>query len=376
MLKSFLSVLKKILPVVPLDHPSLQDPRRKVQALDYLALFFLGVLNPVVRTMRGLCAASHLEKIQQICAFPISQASFSEMQHLINPELLEQVFKHLGQEVEKRHPGPPGQTRWRVVDSSLFKALNRMAWAKFRRNHSKQDKAVRLNVSLDLWSGAVTDGLVSPARTCERKAWKEQWHKDYGHIGDRNYGEDYGLMRLLDRREQFFLLRLRVKKLTVAVEEELEVSAQDRAARVKRQAWGYLGTEKYRSERVRLIWIASEKEDLLLVTNQNPEEMPGWVASELYRKRWQVELYFRWIKCILGCRHFLAESKNGVAIELYLVLIAALLLQLHLGCRPNKRMLELCQWYFLGVATRKELAQGILRQRELLAKQQAAKKSA
>jgi len=39
-----------------------------------------------------------------------------------------------------------------------------------------------------------------------------------------------------------------------------------------------------------------------------------------------VELFFRWLKCILGQRHWLAESPRGVTIQLYLALIAALLL--------------------------------------------------
>ena len=70
-----------------------------------------------------------------------------------------------------------------------------------------------------------------------------------------------------------------------------------------------------------------------------------------YRFRWSVELFFRWIKCLLGCRHWLAESPRGAAIQLYLALIAALLLQLYTGRKPNKRMLELLQWHQLGMAS-------------------------
>ena len=55
------------------------------------------------------------------------------------------------------------------------------------------------------------------------------------------------------------------------------------------------------------------------------------------------------IKCILGCRHWLANSSRGVAIEIYLALIAALLLQLYSGRRPNRRMMENIELYLLGV---------------------------
>ena len=59
---------------------------------------------------------------------------------------------------------------------------------------------------------------------------------------------------------------------------------------------------------MRLVWVEGSKEVLLLVTNQEPQEMPAELVAALYRQRWRIELFFRWIKCILGCRHWLAES--------------------------------------------------------------------
>ena len=88
----------------------------------------------------------------------------------------------------------------------------------------------------------------------------------------------------------------------------------------------------------------------------------------LYKQRWQIELFFRRVKCILGCRHWLAESPQGVAIEIYLALIAALLLQLYTGQAPNRRMMELIQFYLLGVATLEELWAGVERERAQLAR--------
>ena len=41
--------------------PTLSDPRRKHHFGPYLGLFLLGLVNPVVHTMRGLCGASHLK---------------------------------------------------------------------------------------------------------------------------------------------------------------------------------------------------------------------------------------------------------------------------------------------------------------------------
>ena len=45
--------------------PSELDPRRKLSQNDYFSLFLLSYLNPVLKTMRGLCAASKLGKVKE-----------------------------------------------------------------------------------------------------------------------------------------------------------------------------------------------------------------------------------------------------------------------------------------------------------------------
>ena len=86
----------------------------------------------------------------------------------------------------------------------------------------------------------------------------------------------------------------------------------------------------------------------------------------------QVELFFRRLKCTLGCQHWLAESPQGVAIELYPALIAALLLQLYTGAAPNRRALELIQLHLLGVASLDELLAGLAREQARVAHRQKA----
>ena len=99
-----------------------------------------------------------------------------------------------------------------------------------------------------------------------------------------------------------------------------------------------------------------------VVTNLSAEQMSAELVALVYRYRWQVELFFRWQKCILGQRHWLAESRAGVTVQVCLALIAALLLQLYTGQRPTKRMMEQIQWYLLGWATEGELAAALAKE--------------
>jgi len=261
--------------------------------------------------------------------------------------------------------------RWLIVDSTLWEALPRMHWALWR-NQGCAQHAVRLHLSLNIVDDKPSQAMVTNGRFCERRAWRGQWKPGEAYVGDRYFGEDYKFFGELERMGCAYVLRLRDAAI-FEIEQELAVGEEDARAHVMRQAWGHLGCKsRYRSARVRLVWVQTPKEVLLLVTNQDPGQMSAALVAQLYRQRWQVELFFRWIKCILGCRHWLAESPKGVAIQIYLALIAALLLQLYSGRRPNRRMMELIQLHLMGVASLEELESGLAR--ELAALERAKNK--
>lgn len=346
-------------------HPSWKDPRRELQLCDYLSLFLLGLFNPVVRTMRGLCAASALPRVQsQVCRRPVSLGSFSEAQALVDPELLGEIFSELSEQVLREKGAgklAPANRRWLVQDGSLFKALPRMYWALWRKQHKEQAQ-VRLHLSFDLSGDAPARALITPGRLCERKSWKALLRPGDAYVADRYYGEDYQLLAELEEQSVAFVVRLR-DEAVIQTEESLPVSANDAAAGVRATAWVKLGCRKqYESPRLRVVWVRTPKEELPLVTNLGPEELSAGEVALLYKERWRIELFFRWVKCILGCRHWLAESPEGVALEIYLALIAALLLQLYTGQRPNRRMMEVLQFYAMGVATVEDVLATMRRQ--------------
>jgi hypothetical protein len=350
-------------------HSTWSDPERLLSYSDYLSLYLLGLLNPVVRTMRGLCEASRLKRIQrEICSRPVSLGSFSEAQSVLDPALLSKVFTQLSQEVSARDSkASPAARRWLIQDGSLFEALPRMYWALWRRQGTAQAQ-VRLHLSLEMDCDSPARALITPGKQCERAALRRQLQPGDGIVADRYYGEDYKLFKEMETEGIVFVIRLRDEAL-IHVEEELPLTQADRKAHVIRDAWVKLGSPgRSQNQRLRVVWVQIEGEVLRLVTNLPPEELSAAEVALVYKQRWQIELFFRWIKCILGCRHWLAESPEGVAIQIYLALIAALLLQLYTGQRPNRRMMELIQFYLLGVATLEELWAGVQRQRARVAR--------
>jgi hypothetical protein len=336
------------------------DPGRQLSYGRYLSLFLFGLFNPVVESMRGLCGVSELKGVQErVCGARVSAASFSEMQHVLDPNLLRKVFTDVMEKTLSRQPRDTQLAHLNLVaqDGSLWSALPRMAWAEYGVGRNGDAKGVRLHLRFHLLEDKPVDARVTPGKDCERQALRQMCVAGQTNVGDRYYGEDYRLFGEIDQAQAFFVIRIK-EDAVVHVEEELPLSEQDQAAGVVRHAWVHLGArQKSRSMRLRLVEIRAGDQHLLLVTNLAVASASAEMVGTIYRRRWSIELFFRWIKCILGCRHFFAESPEGVAIQLYLALIAALLFQHYGGRRPNKRNWELIQMYLLGWATAEELVE-------------------
>jgi hypothetical protein len=345
-------------------HPAWQDKRRKLQQFDYLSLFLFTLVNPVIESFRAASAASGLSRVQQeVCSRSASSSCLSETQHLLDPELLEKLIASLSEEVQGPMPKDPRAAwqLWLARDSSIFAATHRMFWAQYgggktgRHNH-----AVRFHVSFNLWDEKPARVAVTPGKVCERKVWREQLQPGATYVGDRYFAEDYKMFGRLQELGCHFVLRLR-DEAVVQVLEENPLSEEQRLGGILGDQWVQLGSRKrYRTGRLRLIALRKPSGTVMrLISNLGPEEMSCREIQTLYRRRWQIECFFRWIKCLLGCRHWLAESPEGVATQLHLAVIAGLLLQLVLGRRPNQRLWERLQFYLIGWASAEELLQAV-----------------
>ena len=362
------------------DHRSFGDPKRRLALGDYLSLFLLGLFSPVARTLRGLVQASLLPKVQrEVCSRPVSLGSFSETQELVGLTLLERVFAGLAGRLPARDALPAAlrTQRWMARDSSLFAALPRMAWALYGGGREGcVNHAVRLHVSLDLAKDTPASVQITPGKACERATLRAHLRPGDACVCDRYYGEHHAFFTLLRRRGCHYLIRLMDRGIAPAPVEELPVSARERAAGIERQAMVRLGSARTLSEVLRVIWVRGQNGQLLLLaTDLGSAQLGAADAALLYKHRWQVEYFFRWLKCLMGCGHWIAEGPKGAAIQLHLALIGALLLELDLGRRPSRRVWELLQWHLGGAIDAQTLAQLLNQQLAAEEQRRASKKT-
>jgi hypothetical protein len=193
------------------------------------------------------------------------------------------------------------------------------------------------------------------------------------YLGDRNFGADHAVFPELVEMGCGFVLRIRDGTIWEVVEHHA-ISPEAAAEGVKLDAMVRLGhSGRGGVQRVVVLERPGMTEPVVLVTSEPPASLTALEVLALYRHRWEVEIFFRWLKCLVPCRHWFAESPEGVKIQIYLCLIKALLLAGLLGCKPNKRMMELLRWHQLGWASDEELAR-LLTAEEAARQRRAAKK--
>ena len=95
--------------------------------------------------------------------------------------------------------------------------------------------------------------------------------------------------------------------------------------------------------------------DGLLRIATNLLDVPAEIIALVYRYRWTIELFFRFFKHVLGCRHLLSHDANGITIQAYCAIIACMLISLWTGRRAKRRTYEMVCYYFMGLASEAEL---------------------
>ncbi len=82
-------------------------------------------------------------------------------------------------------------------------------------------------------------------------------------------------------------------------------------------------------------------DQIVLLTNLL--DVPAEIIALVYRHRWLIELFFRFLKHVLGCRRLLSEHPQGITLQVYCAILACLLLAEATGGSLNRRGYELGQ---------------------------------
>lgn len=327
----------------------------------YLSLLLLYFVNPSLTSLRSLQNASNWEKVRQRLGIPrVSLGSLSESVRVFDPALVRPILKELADLARPHFHGREAEAlaNLTAVDGSVFAALPRMAWALWQ---DAEHRGVKLHLQFQACKGVPGDAMLSPAACSEPAALKSMLEAGRLYVCDRGYASFELFRSILDAGSS---LIVRVKDdITVHVQEERPISAAAAQAGVVRDViLKRLGTSHHKDvvgRPMRLVIVKvvdreGKSTELWLVTDRL--DLDADLVAIAYRYRWSVELFFRWLKCVLGAKHLVSHNENGVALQMYAALIVSLLIAVRTGSKPTKRTFETIQFYLLGWVSEAEFA--------------------
>jgi len=167
------------------------------------------------------------------------------------------------------------------------------------------------------------------------------------YVFDKGYC-DYNWWYQIHQRGAYFVTRFK-KNAGVVTEKSLEIEEQDNNAILTDEQVGFKhrrpGGKRindYYGTALRRIVVDRPDKDTPLVLVTNDFERSAQEIAELYRRRWGIELFFKWLKQNLKIKCFLGRSKNAVKTQIYTALIAYILAELYRRHSGIKQTLTLC----------------------------------
>jgi hypothetical protein len=344
---------------------------------DVVIAHLLAFFNPTLRSLRTIEDFSQTRQAQRHLSIRrLCKSTLSDFHRVADPTLLEPLVEHLHALAATRGmrqrpadlPATLGQVL--AVDGSFFTVAADVAWAVAHRTNAGQTRAsVRLDMHLDVATWLPQVVTVSGKGTSEAAAAAKSVQPGAIHIYDRGIFS-FDLLESQETAKAFFVHRLREagpRSPKFAAETARPLTPEDEAAGVLHDQVGRLAGSEHRKSPdlvLREVVVQSPNEPggtIRLLTNLLDVE--AWVIALLYRYRWQIELFFRWLKVFANFAHLISESREGVLLSFYVAVIGVLLMYLHTGAKPSKYAFSLLGMVASGACTLEEIAP-ILAERE------------
>jgi len=346
---------------------------------DVFVAYLLAFFNPALRTLRTIEDFSQTRQAQKhLTIRKLCKSTLSDFNKLADPTRLQPILDHLRREVLK--PGPAKAAEPLValhrqvlaVDGTFLKAAAAVVWA-IRRRGSKTGARLDFHVDVETW---LPELLVIPEdREGEARTAQDTITAGAIHLYDRGIFS-FELIAAHAPKTADFVMRIRepgprCPKLETVESRELTQEARDAGVMSDRLV-RLVGSAHRRAPQTVL-------REVVIIPADDPEnpvyllttllDLDASIIGLLYRHRWQIELFFRWLKSYARFDHLISHNREGVLLNFYVTVIGVTLMYLHMGHRPSKYLFLMMGMVANGSATLEEIMP-ILRERERQCKMQ------
>lgn len=295
--------------------------RKKLSFEAVLKLFLYGI-HEEKESLRDLSTSLMIKQLQK--ETHVEMISYSQLSRSLidlDTNVLVEIFQQLLLEVSQKTK-PTKRNHLQLIDSSTFSlSLKRHSWAAFRKSKS----GIKLHLNLCFMEDATlypTDFTITNAHEHDVNQLEVLVNQpEATYVFDRGY-LDFERLDQMHWDGYFFVTRIK-KNTKVHVLESYDIP-EDVQVDILSDQQVSLGSATYLTSRFRLVTIQDEKgKQLAFVTNRF--DLTAEEVAQTYKSRWQIELFFKYIKQHLTIKTFFSQSEKGVHNQLILAMIATLL---------------------------------------------------
>jgi len=352
---------------------------RELHFDDYVLLVLLYLFNPLIDSMRTLQKVADLPEVRKRLGIKrFSLGSFSESCRVFEPAMLRQVVDQLAGGLRRVGRDAllaqlPGTLT--LVDSTVINTLCTVAEAMFLPLRGGEHRhAWRLHLHLDVdhhvpaaWE--LTDPR-NTGKSDEKSVLRRKLCAGHTYVMDRWYAQ-FTLWNDIKAAGSSYVCRVRDNSIYDVLHERAPAPAALDAGVISDQVVE-IGLSKKPGERAdhptRLVCVrctphrkrgkgrrkgggqTGPTSDGVLRIVTDLMDVPAEVIAFLYEYRWTIEVFFRFLKQTLGCRHLLSTRREGVEIQIYAAVICCLMLNTLTGRKPTKWNVTLMALYLQGLA--------------------------
>ncbi len=211
-------------------------------------------------------------------------------------------------------------TVYAIDTTTIDLCLSVFPWAKFRKTKA----AVRLHTVMDL-RGAIpvfvwiTDGKTHETNTLDRLGVEAQAF----YIMDRGF-LDFKRLYAIDQRGAYFVVRARkILKYRRMYSQPVDKSKGLRCDQIGKLT-GFYPLKSY-PDKIRRIKCYDKERNRYIVLLTNNFDLDAFLICELYRCRWHIELFFKWIKQNLKIKVYWGQSANAVKTQIWIAIASYVL---------------------------------------------------
>ena len=314
---------------------------KKLTTESFLKLLLFAQLEEVesLHALSDCLFDDHLQKEIDLDSISISQ--LSRRLNGLNPDLFQRLFLDLVGQIHAKTHYTKRVMPLKIIDSSTLPLnLTNHKWAKFRKTKAGVKLHLRL-VFMEKGESYPEKAVMTTASEHDRGQLEIMVDdKECMYVFDRGY-LDYERFDRMTDEGYFFLSRLRKN----AVVREVYDFKLPKDSSVLSDQMVLIGTTQNRAENYfRLLKIIDSKgNELHLITNRF--DLSAEEISEMYKSRWAIELFFKWIKQHLNIKKFYGQSEWAIQNQVFIALIVFCLhVLVQLETKSKRKTLQISRY--------------------------------